>query len=200
MKKSFFLFFFLLCSFYCFSQNHDINLLKDINLHRNKNLDNGFRFITNTACPVSIATPLSIITTGFIRHDKELLKKGYVSGGSFILASALTITLKYTINRKRPYITYPEIDKQTSGGGPSFPSGHTTVAFATATSLSLAFPKWYVITPCYLWAGTVAYSRMHLGVHYPGDVLAGIIVGAGSSFLCYKAQKWFFRKDLHIEK
>ena len=80
-----------------------------------------------------------------------------------------------------------DIVKKTDGGGPSFPSGHTSGAFATATILSLEYPKWYVIVPSYLWAGTVGYSRLHLGVHYPTDVLGAMVVGAGSAYLSYKS-------------
>ena len=92
--------------------------------------------------------------------------------------------MKYAINRPRPFESYPyEIEKLASAGSPSFPSGHTSEAFSTATSLSLAFPKWYVITPAFLWASAVGYSRMDLGVHYPSDVIMGAVVGSGSAFL-----------------
>lgn len=187
--------FLLLCfPLQLFAQHADINMLKDINLGRNKNLDNTFKFITNTTDPVSIAAPLSVLITGFATQDAALKQKGYVSCASAILAACITTSLKYTIKKKRPFDTYPEIENVVMEHGPSFPSGHATMAFATATSLSLSFPKWYVIAPSYLWAGTVAYSRLHLGVHYPSDVLAGMVIGAGSSFLCYKAQKWIWEK------
>lgn len=89
--------------------------------------------------------------------------------------------MKYGFNRKRPFVTYPDlITKKSEAGSPSFPSGHTSQAFATATSLSLAYPKWYVIAPSLLWAGAVGYSRMELGVHYPSDVLVGALIGIGS--------------------
>jgi membrane-associated phospholipid phosphatase len=58
-----------------------------------------------------------------------------------------------------------------------------------ATSLSLQYPKWYVIAPAYLYAGTVAYSRMDLGVHYPSDVLSGAIIGSGSAYITYKINR-----------
>jgi len=66
------------------------------------------------------------------------------------------------------------------------------MAFANATALSLKYPKWYVIIPSYFWACSVGYSRLNLGEHYPSDVLAGAIVGAGSAFLSLKLTNWLF--------
>jgi undecaprenyl-diphosphatase len=102
------------------------------------------------------------------------------------------------VNKPRPFITYDFIQKITSGGSPSFPSGHTTDAFVTAAVLSLAFRKWYVIVPVYLWALLVAYSRMDLGVHYPSDVLAGMCLGTVMAFIGYRVwhSRIFIIKEL----
>lgn len=178
----------------CFSQNTDIDLLKNINNNRNRNLDNSFKLITNSVGPVSFGTPIIVFGTGLFTNDSVLKKKGLYIGASIILSTGISTLMKYSINRERPFKTYPFIEKISSGGSPSFPSGHTSDAFTTATSLSLAFPKWYVIVPSFTWATAVGYSRMHLGVHYPSDVLIGAIIGAGSSYLCFKAQKWINRK------
>jgi membrane-associated phospholipid phosphatase len=172
-------------SFNCFSQNADIELLRNINLNRNKNLDAGFQFISNTTGIVSFGIPTVVLGTGLIMNDSTIKHKGLLLGTSLILTSGITVLMKYSINRERPFKTYPDIEKLSSAGSKSFPSGHTSEAFSTATSLSLAFPKWYVIAPSYLWASSVGYSRMHLGVHYPSDVAVGALVGAGSAFLCY---------------
>jgi membrane-associated phospholipid phosphatase len=58
----------------------------------------------------------------------------------------------------------------TSEKGLSFPSQHTSFAFATATALSLQYRKWWVVVPAYTWAAMVGYSRLYLGQHYPSDV------------------------------
>lgn len=181
-------------TFLCISQNIDINILRDINLNRDKSTDNTFKFITNTSAAFSILAPVLIYSTGLIKHDSILKKQALFIGKTFLINTAITTALKYAVSRERPFNTYPDLDKQSKGGGGSMPSGHTSTAFATATSLSIAFPKWYVIAPSFVWASTVGYSRMHLGVHYPSDVLVGALVGSGSAYLTYKFNKWISKK------
>ncbi len=193
MKKYLFILF-IFSSFPVICQNADIDLLRKINTDRNKSLDGTFRFITNTTGPVSYGAPVLVIGTGLLTNDSVMKQKGIYMGASILIASGISTVMKFSFNRERPYKTYPFIEKLTSGGSPSFPSGHTSDAFATATSLSLSFPKWYIIVPSYLWASGIGYSRMHLGVHYPSDVLVGALVGAGSSYLCFKVQKWLIKK------
>lgn len=201
--KKILLFISLLLSITTYSQNIDIDLLRNINHHRNEHLDGAFSTISQTARPFSITAPVMVYGIGMIKKDKTLKEKGLMMGASFIVATGISTTLKYAINRPRPYDTYPDIKKVSVGGSPSFPSGHTSDAFSNATSLSLAFPKWYVIVPSYTYATAVGYSRMHLGVHYPSDVVAGAIIGTGSAFLSYKAQKWlnnYKRRRLDIQR
>ena len=176
------------------AQNVDVDLLKKINVGRNKKLDNTFIAITNSATPLSLFVPVAIYCQGLEKNDSVTRNKGLVIGASFFVTTGITLGMKYGINRERPFATYSFIEKETSGGSPSFPSGHASEAFSTATSLSLAFPKWYVIAPAYLWACSVGYSRMDLGVHYPSDVLVGAAVGAGSAFVCYKVNHWLHNR------
>lgn len=185
---------FFLLHFNLFAQNTDIDILKNINQNRNQNLDKTFNGISKSVYPLSVALPISLLGTGLIKKDKNLQRQGLTSLASLAISMGTTYTLKKIINRDRPYITYPSIQPYYIEDDPTFPSGHTTAAFTTATSLSLTFKKWYVVVPAYTWAGAVAYSRMHLGVHYPSDVLAGAAIGAGSAWLCYKANRWLQRK------
>jgi membrane-associated phospholipid phosphatase len=185
---------FLFCATFLNAQNTDINILRDINVNRNENLDSSFKFVTNTAVPFTVATPIILYSVGLIKKDSTIKKQAIFIGETFLVSSFITIALKHTVKRERPFDTYSDIDKATSAPGYSFPSGHTSTAFATATSLSMAYPKWYVIAPSFVWASAVGYSRMHLGVHYPSDVFAGAIIGSGSAYITYKANKWLNKK------
>ena len=101
---------------------------------------------------------------------------------------AVVFGAKWALRRPRPYAAAIGVTKRTPGEPGtefdpySFPSGHSAMAFSVATSLSLAYPKWYVIAPSYLWATSIAVSRNWLGVHYPSDVVVGALVGTGVSF------------------
>ncbi len=94
-----------------------------------------------------------------------------------ILAAVASQGLKSLVPRDRPFTTYSYVEKLSSGGDSSFPSGHTMEAFAMAAAISLLFARKKIIIPVYLWATLVAYSRIALGVHYPSDVLAGMVIG-----------------------
>jgi len=59
----------------------------------------------------------------------------------------------------------------------SFPSGHAASAFAFSYAVGRHLPE--LAVPIRLLAGAVAYSRVHIGVHYPGDVAVGSMIGSG---------------------
>jgi len=171
------------------SQNIDIRLLRSFNSTETLPSDKFFQFVSNSDAYIVLGIPAAMGTVGLIKHDDQLFRNACVTLAATIVNSGITLAMKYSFNRDRPFITYPDITRKSDGGSPSFPSGHTSMAFATATSLSLAYPKWYIIVPSYTWAGTVAYSRMDLGVHYPSDVLVGALVGAGSAWLSFEVNK-----------
>ncbi len=194
MKNKFILFLFLAFPLQLLiAQNADINLLRNIN-SSSPSGDNFFKLVSQSASPVSLLAPIGLFAVGYLEKDKSLKEKAIFVGATVLVSSVVSTGLKYAILRDRPFVTYPNlIYKKTEGGSPSFPSGHTSVAFASATSLTLAFPKWYVGVPAFAWASAVGYSRMHLGVHYPSDVLAGAAVGIGSAYLCSWLQRRIFR-------
>ena len=108
----------------------------------------------------------------------------FSSAGRLFSAAAVTFpltligqkTLKMTTRRPRPSDAIPEIRYRVRPPDRfSFPSGHTASAFAVARLLSVFYP--FSTIPCYAFASLVGLSRVRNGVHYPGDVLAGFILG-----------------------
>lgn len=122
---------------------------------------------------------------------------GWQCATGLAATAVLATGIKLAARRERPYTTYKDIIPYRYDLSYSMPSGHTSTAFSVATSLSLQLPKWYVIAPAMLWAGSVGYSRLYLGMHYPSDVFVAAIVGAGSSYLSYKGQHWLQRHHKH---
>lgn len=186
----------LLLPFQCLAQNNDIEWLRNINGTRGGSTDAFMNGITQSTYPISFAVPATQLLVGYIKKDTQTIRNGWQTVAGLGTTVVVGYGLKYAINRSRPYESYKDIIPYHYDTDPSFPSGHTSIAFATATSLSLQYRKWYVITPAYLWAGTIGYSRMHLGMHYPSDVLAGALFGAGSAYLSYKGQQWLLKRKL----
>jgi undecaprenyl-diphosphatase len=93
-----------------------------------------------------------------------------------IVADLTALGLRRAIGRPRPWRRYAEppvlghVPKD-----PSFPSGHTAIAFACATVLSYYRPRW--APAFFLLAVAIGFSRVYVGVHYPLDVLGGAILG-----------------------
>ena len=187
---------FLVSTFEIKAQNVDLELLHKV--YSVKETVGLSRAISYTTTITAFGVPATMATIALISKDDDLFKSAIYTTAALGVNSVLTYSLKHSIDRKRPYIAYPtdfvRLDEY-SGGSPSFPSGHTSLAFTTATALSLKFPKWYVIAPSFAWAGYVGYSRMNLGVHYPSDVMAGAILGAGSAYLTYKINQWYWKKN-----
>jgi membrane-associated phospholipid phosphatase len=182
------------------AQNAELRFLQNLSEHRTPGMTHFMQGISNTTTEVSFAVPVGFFIAGAINHDNLMERKSGYMLETIVAGSGIAIVMKYIVNRPRPSTKDTLIIPATDIGSPSFPSGHTSIAFATATSLSLAYPKWYVIIPSYLWAGTVGFSRMYLGAHYPTDVLAGAIVGSGSALLCRKLNQLLFQNKPAAKK
>lgn len=183
------------------AQNIDINLLKPINKNETGFKNDYLELCASSVTITSIALPVGVFTAGLIKHDKKMQKDAAYIAGGWITSAIITQTTKRVLDRKRPFEEYAFIIKRDDeSGGRSFPSGHTSSAFSTATSLSLYYPKWYVIAPAYLYAASVGWARMYQGVHYPTDVLGGAIVGAASAWLSYKIHQHIDKKNLAKNK
>lgn len=178
-----------------YAQNFDINVLKSINKNETNFKTKYLELNASSVTALSVGIPAGIALAGFINHDKQLQRDALYMGGAFVVNGVITQAVKRIINRQRPFEKYSFIIKRDDeSGGLSFPSGHTSTAFCTATSIALRYRKWYFAAPSYLFATSVAWARMYQGVHYPSDVFAGAVIGAGSAWAGYKIQKWMERK------
>ncbi len=99
--------------------------------------------------------------------------------GSLLVASSIAnVPAKLTARRERPRLHPVPLPRQLvrQPTSSSFPSGHSASAAAFAAGVALEEPR--LAAPVGLLAAGVAYGRVHTGVHYPGDVVAGAALGA----------------------
>ena len=162
------------------AQNWDINTVKKVNSWEVHDLS---RALSHSGLILPVGVPTAMGIYALVQKDEPMLKEAIYIGTSVIEALSLTMAMKYTFDRQRPYEKYPDlIHPVSTEPDPSFPSGHTAAAFSLATSLSINYPKWYVIAPSAVWACGVGFSRINQGVHYPSDVLTGAAIGVGCAF------------------
>lgn len=146
------------------------------------------RPVNGASLPVfAAALPASALGTLVAGGDfDETIRLGASVAGTV----GVVFLAKNMFRRARPYNALPGVLQRTAipehDADPySFPSGHSAVAFALATSTSLSYPRWYVVAPAYAWATTTAVARVWFGVHYPTDILAGAAIGSGVAVLVH---------------
>jgi len=115
------------------------------------------------------------------------------------LADRVSVFIKYAVDRPRPCHETSlqglvHMVNGVCGGMYGFVSSHASNSFNVAF-LSLMFikRKWYTVL-IIIWASIVSYSRIYLGVHYPGDVLGGAILGAFIGWGVYKLFEAFDKR------
>lgn len=95
---------------------------------------------------------------------------------------SLQTVIKNLFTRPRPYVQHEEISMVIPPPDKfSFPSGHTAGAFAVAFIFFFFLPPLFV--PMVLLASLIAFSRMYLGLHYPTDIIAGVVLGLVSAII-----------------
>lgn len=109
---------------------------------------------------------------------------GIQGAATLIISQTITYSLKTLLSRERPYNilknlnTFNIILKDYS-----FPSGHTSASFSIATTIALNMPKLSILV--FFVALLIGISRIYLGVHYPTDVVAGLVLGVGSAIIVH---------------
>ncbi|MFJ4873083.1 phosphatase PAP2 family protein [Streptomyces sp. NPDC088757] len=143
-------------------------------------LDTALRRLSRTADHSKISLSVAAVLALFPGRPRRAALAGV---GAIAVASATANLLgKRLVRRPRPdreaarvvagrHVPMPD--------SASFPSGHTASAVAFATAVGVVLPA--AAAPLGLLASTVGYSRVHTGVHYPGDVAAGAVLGVASA-------------------
>jgi undecaprenyl-diphosphatase len=124
---------------------------------------------------LSIASS-AVIAVGYGRRGREAAKLGLAS--VIVTSAFLNLGVKPVVRRRRPDRAGQHVPRSRHVRMPSsaaFPSGHSASAFAFATGVGQELPA--AGFPLRGLAIAVAYSRVHTGVHYPGDVVAGAALG-----------------------
>ena len=131
-----------------------------------------------------------------------LANRKYRNIGIMCLAALLLTTvigegfLKNIIQRPRPFAQFTSIQLLIPDPSSfSFPSGHAGSSFAAATVIARNLKK--AAVPALALAAAVAFSRLYLMVHYPTDILGGIILGVACA-ICAEilVKKYFGRKEI----
>jgi undecaprenyl-diphosphatase len=146
--------------------------------------------------------PLYLLLAGYIIYRYRWQSIAIII--SVIIAVALADQLaikgfKDVFQRLRPTHN-PEIQhivytvNNYKGGSFGFISNHAANTFALATFIALLFKNKYFTLFIFLWALIVSYSRIYLGVHYPGDVLGGALFGTFTGWLVFLAYGWAKKK------
>lgn len=127
--------------------------------------------------------------------NKEYRKIGFMILVALALGSILGEgIIKNIIQRDRPFISMEGIDMLIKAPTSySFPSGHTTSSFAAAGVILINFKNKSIYA--FILAGLIAFSRIYLGVHFPTDIIAGIVLGLSCSYVSVFIVKRIYREN-----
>lgn len=165
----------------------DLSVLVWINTHLVTNWGNSFFvFITNLWGYGFIFVPFSI----YLLAKPGRRQTGLIVVCALLLALIIVnLGFKPLFDRPRPFTAFPINLAVPVPHGSSFPSSHTAsvIAFAAAYFIQEKNRlRWLLLA----FAGLVAFSRLYLFVHYPSDVLTGILIGLACAFF----SSWLIRK------
>jgi len=112
-------------------------------------------------------------------------RAGAAAGVAMILGLLFTnLIIKPLVARPRPWVVMEGWQALViSSDMNSFPSGHTTAAFAFAMAICAVLPKKWAKAAALIAAALMGFSRLYVGVHFPTDVLAGAVIGTACGLI-----------------
>lgn len=165
----------------------DQQLEQFIYLHRPGGVVDFMRWTTEHATLITLGILGVALIYGAIYKKKKLTTNTFQISLVIGISALISGGLKILLMRARPYKVLDSIHTPlVNSGGYSFPSGHTTEVFALAVAIFLLYKNPLLRIIALIWAVFIAYTRMALGVHFPLDILGGIIIGSGVAYLWLK--------------
>jgi undecaprenyl-diphosphatase len=129
-----------------------------------------------------VAGVVLLAVVGLALRRRRLVSASAVAVVAAGVAVAAAAVIARVVDRPRPFVAHPQIHLFLAHApDPGFPSDHATAAFAIAVVLLLRLGR--STLPVLLAAAALAVSRVLVGVHYPGDVLAGALLGTAAAVL-----------------
>lgn len=129
-------------------------------------------------------------------HSEDKKDRGDHDGGIAGGCAALQCAHKESGGKNRPFDVNTAVQLLVAKPRDySFPSGHTAASFASVTALYLAGEK-KMWKAALVLAVLIALSRLYLYVHYPTDIIGGVIFGSLSGYLGYKIVEWIQKKKI----
>lgn len=173
----------------------DTRLFLAINSRQNPTHNGVFEALDLSSIPAFVAVPAGFVLVGYAVQSPQTVRAGVLSGVGQVSALGVTVLLKEIVGRQRPFetISSAKVKHRWSAGGASFPSGHTSQSFAIAMALSLHYRSAAVTIPLFVWATAIGYGRVYLGLHYPSDILGGMLIGSAAGLLAWGLRAEFTR-------
>jgi len=164
---------------------YDKKIARYLYFHRPFFADDVLLWLTNNATLITFAFVVLLSLWFLVKNKQKYL---YVAINVFFIigiSAVFSNSIKLLVKRLRPYkvldgVVYSEFLRS---GGYSFPSGHTTEVFALMTAVFLLMRRSYLRWILLFWALLIAYTRMAFGLHYPLDIIGGMLVGSLTAYL-----------------
>jgi undecaprenyl-diphosphatase len=152
----------------------DADLFERVNRGHGRTLDRGFAAITELGSMYAVGAAAGVLAA--LGRPRPAARAAAAAGATWLIGQAV----KKVVDRPRPYVADPDGTRAMIAPpkGTSWPSSHPAVlvAFTTvaARSLTAGRPARAMLATASL---KVAASRVYLGVHYPSDVVSGLLIG-----------------------
>jgi undecaprenyl-diphosphatase len=164
----------------------DYSLYRDINgLSGHSFADGLFKFLANELPAILVVLVAATFLIPWAHRRAERRSGAVLATASAGLGLLINQPIGHAVNRLRPYLAHPGHSHLliSRSHDPSFPSDHATGAFALAVGIWLYDRT--IGTVLLVLAAALCFSRVYVGTHYPGDVIAGALIGLAAASLLF---------------